>query len=509
MEEQGEAREKAAEMVGASPRYVSDAKRLGEESPELLDLVRQDVISLPSALKAWQQHRDLAEQLIAGEVEASFVLKEMRHREEEAKGQLPSWLIDYRHRALGIGDERWLMYAVGQHHTNLVAFDQTAEYIATLLRTTCDKLTFHLNDAAILVPAIRLWRENRPTLEYLRKALGDGLVIEKVDSGELKSMVDTQLMTRTLISVGEEAQADDDAAFDEVLQTAPMPGLPPLSEYLEAWDTVRGSAQTAICQTVDEDGELLYVSLYEDAERVAGMLGAPVFNASMRGGLRIPCIVLDPPTYRELGTQAHLVLASETKPKLIEGLLNYVIKTGARTATAAEPVDETGRPAWVDQPAPEQPLASRVPHDAEAQPRVAVNALMGVDLLTATEDISRGGSMVARTLERVEMLLLSIDTYLLALQTAGDAEEQALALYLLNRDAWHYDQFGRMVKEMLDSGPARIVAHLVETVPNPDPRREALLEQEIGGFLWTEHHTTSAAQPPVSLLDDNADEAAR
>lgn len=38
--ESGESREKAAELVGVSPRYVSEAKRIEKEAPELLDAIR-------------------------------------------------------------------------------------------------------------------------------------------------------------------------------------------------------------------------------------------------------------------------------------------------------------------------------------------------------------------------------------------------------------------------------------------------------------------------------------
>lgn len=45
----GEAREKAAAAVGASARYVSDAKAIGEKAPEVLDAVKSGVVTIPEA----------------------------------------------------------------------------------------------------------------------------------------------------------------------------------------------------------------------------------------------------------------------------------------------------------------------------------------------------------------------------------------------------------------------------------------------------------------------------
>lgn len=45
----GEAREQAAEMTGTNRQYVSDAKRIAEQAPELLDKVRAGEMSIPEA----------------------------------------------------------------------------------------------------------------------------------------------------------------------------------------------------------------------------------------------------------------------------------------------------------------------------------------------------------------------------------------------------------------------------------------------------------------------------
>lgn len=48
----GEAREQAAKLTGASPRYVSEAKALKQAAPELHEQVRRGEITLPSARRA-------------------------------------------------------------------------------------------------------------------------------------------------------------------------------------------------------------------------------------------------------------------------------------------------------------------------------------------------------------------------------------------------------------------------------------------------------------------------
>jgi ParB family chromosome partitioning protein len=47
----GKARDKAAAAVGVNPRYVSDAKALKEEAPELLERVKEGEITIPGAMR--------------------------------------------------------------------------------------------------------------------------------------------------------------------------------------------------------------------------------------------------------------------------------------------------------------------------------------------------------------------------------------------------------------------------------------------------------------------------
>jgi hypothetical protein len=51
LSEFGKAREKAAEMVGASPRYVQDAKQVAQEAPEIFEQVKQGKLNIPQAKK--------------------------------------------------------------------------------------------------------------------------------------------------------------------------------------------------------------------------------------------------------------------------------------------------------------------------------------------------------------------------------------------------------------------------------------------------------------------------
>jgi len=48
---QAEAREKAAELAGTNPHYVSDAKRIKEEAPELAERVKSGEVTIPAAKK--------------------------------------------------------------------------------------------------------------------------------------------------------------------------------------------------------------------------------------------------------------------------------------------------------------------------------------------------------------------------------------------------------------------------------------------------------------------------
>ena len=55
------ARDQAAAAVGVSPRYVSDAKRLKAESPELAEKVKAGELSLPKAIEALRESKEPTE----------------------------------------------------------------------------------------------------------------------------------------------------------------------------------------------------------------------------------------------------------------------------------------------------------------------------------------------------------------------------------------------------------------------------------------------------------------
>ena len=59
--EKGQARDQAAEMGDASPRYIQDAKQIAKDAPEILDHVQHGTRRIPHATQ------------VAGEDSESFV----------------------------------------------------------------------------------------------------------------------------------------------------------------------------------------------------------------------------------------------------------------------------------------------------------------------------------------------------------------------------------------------------------------------------------------------------
>jgi hypothetical protein len=49
--EKGRARDKAAEMTGASPAYVQQAKQIEQDAPEIFEQVKQGKLNIPQAKK--------------------------------------------------------------------------------------------------------------------------------------------------------------------------------------------------------------------------------------------------------------------------------------------------------------------------------------------------------------------------------------------------------------------------------------------------------------------------
>ena len=46
-----QARDKAAKMLGINPHYITDAKRIDRDAPEVLEHVRQEKLTIPQAKK--------------------------------------------------------------------------------------------------------------------------------------------------------------------------------------------------------------------------------------------------------------------------------------------------------------------------------------------------------------------------------------------------------------------------------------------------------------------------
>jgi len=61
--QQGRSAEIAAQMVGANPHYVSDVKRLADESPALHEAVESDAMTVPAAMREFrrEENRRIAE----------------------------------------------------------------------------------------------------------------------------------------------------------------------------------------------------------------------------------------------------------------------------------------------------------------------------------------------------------------------------------------------------------------------------------------------------------------
>ena len=64
--DKGQARDKAAEMVGDNPHYVSDAKKIEQDAPEILEQVKQGSLSIPQAKKVAAGLRPVREEHLEG-----------------------------------------------------------------------------------------------------------------------------------------------------------------------------------------------------------------------------------------------------------------------------------------------------------------------------------------------------------------------------------------------------------------------------------------------------------
>ena len=60
-ERDGDARDQAAKMVGTNPRYVSDAKRIAKEAPELVEKMRSGQLTVPAAMRQLKDNHNKSE----------------------------------------------------------------------------------------------------------------------------------------------------------------------------------------------------------------------------------------------------------------------------------------------------------------------------------------------------------------------------------------------------------------------------------------------------------------
>lgn len=84
----GQARDKAAERIGVNPRYVSDAKRIEQEAPELIEKLKKDEITVPQAI------RELKERKREERREENRAAIEVAPAIEAVRGRFSTILID-------------------------------------------------------------------------------------------------------------------------------------------------------------------------------------------------------------------------------------------------------------------------------------------------------------------------------------------------------------------------------------------------------------------------------
>ena len=74
----GKASEKAAEMLGINPHYVTDAKQIEQDAPKILHHVRQGTLTMSKALKVAALPKK----------EQPAAIERIRNREEEEGGNI-------------------------------------------------------------------------------------------------------------------------------------------------------------------------------------------------------------------------------------------------------------------------------------------------------------------------------------------------------------------------------------------------------------------------------------
>lgn len=100
-QEKGEAREKAAAIVGVNPRYISDAKKIKEESPETFSKIQNGEISIPQAkreISKTQRFEPFKEAEPVDESNTLWTLK--RHWKKASKKEKAEFLNWVQERSL-------------------------------------------------------------------------------------------------------------------------------------------------------------------------------------------------------------------------------------------------------------------------------------------------------------------------------------------------------------------------------------------------------------------------
>lgn len=165
-EHTGKARDIAAEMVGTNPRYVSDAKKIQQQAPELIDKVRDGSLTIPEAKKVadlpLDERQEVIELVETGEaknVQEALKKPHVSHNSGNNEWYTPKEYIDAAKEVMG----DIYMDPASSEKANLVVGAEviyTAEdsglehdwkntvwlnppYASSLISDFCEKLAWH------------------------------------------------------------------------------------------------------------------------------------------------------------------------------------------------------------------------------------------------------------------------------------------------------------------------------------------------------------------------------
>jgi len=90
-EEYGKSRDKAAEVTGTNAHYVGDAKKLQDEAPDLLELVKIGKLTIPAAIKKLKERERLESRAEIAEAGSKVAISDRWHIYH---GDIQAWQIE-------------------------------------------------------------------------------------------------------------------------------------------------------------------------------------------------------------------------------------------------------------------------------------------------------------------------------------------------------------------------------------------------------------------------------